>query len=46
MLSGNNKSKILVSKVAGKGDLRATISNAVVLLEEFKGFFLLMIKYS
>ena len=46
MLSDNNKSKILVSKVAKKGDLRATISNAVVLLEKFKGFFLLMIKYS
>ncbi len=39
MLSDNNKSKILVSKVTEKGDLRAAISNAVALLGGFKKFF-------
>ena len=39
MLSDNNKSKILVSKVAAKGDLRAVISDAVALLGGFKKFF-------
>ena len=39
MLSDNNKSKILVSKVTEKGDLRAAISNAVALLGGFKEFF-------
>jgi uncharacterized protein (DUF362 family) len=39
MLSDNNKSKILVSKVIEKGDLRAAISDAVALLGGFKQFF-------
>ena len=39
MLSDNNKSKILVSKVTEKGDLRAAISDAVALLGGFKEFF-------
>jgi uncharacterized protein (DUF362 family) len=39
MLSDNNKSKILVSKVIEKGDLRAAISGAVALLGGFKQFF-------
>jgi uncharacterized protein (DUF362 family) len=39
MLPDNNKSKILVSKVAEKGDLRAAISTAVALLGGFKAFF-------
>jgi len=39
MLSGNNKTKILVSKVTEKGDLRATIFHAIALLGGFKKFF-------
>jgi len=39
MLSDNNKSKTLVSKVTEKGDLRAAISHAVALLGGFKEFF-------
>ena len=39
MLSHNNKSKTLVSKVTEKGDLRAAISHAVALLGGFKEFF-------
>ena len=39
MLSDNNKSKILVSKVIEKGDLRAATSDAVALLGGFKKFF-------
>jgi uncharacterized protein (DUF362 family) len=38
MSSGNNKSKILVSKVATKGDLKTSVDNAVALIGGFPTF--------
>jgi len=38
MFSGNNKSKILVSKVAAKGDLKAAVDKAVALIGGFPKF--------
>ncbi|HJX31640.1 MAG TPA: DUF362 domain-containing protein [Thermodesulfobacteriota bacterium] len=38
MLSNNNKSKILVSKVAAKGDLKAAVDKAVALIGGFPKF--------
>jgi uncharacterized protein (DUF362 family) len=38
MLSDNNKSKILVSKVAAKGDLKAAVDKAVALIGGFPKF--------
>src|SRR4030042_6123974 len=38
MLSDNNKSKILVSKVGAKGDLKAAVDKAVALIGGFPKF--------